>query len=140
MQRKSKIILVLLFLLPFAAAAQPAVTPKCSSSLLLNGFVQKYAQWEIIMNSYTRYVEKKSHISSLVLLQKASSSVFGTETTNSAWWQRGYSISSITPDTYYNGLGYICKKELAFERITWLPLRFRLGSLEYVNRLEGKIK
>ena len=47
-------------------------------------------------------------------------------------------ITSITPDFYKRNLGIICKKEIIFEKKTNIPFRFRLGSLEYVNRLEGK--
>jgi hypothetical protein len=45
---------------------------------------------------------------------------------------------AIPKDFYINGLGMICRYELKFETKTSIPLRLRLGSLEYVNYLEQK--
>lgn len=46
---------------------------------------------------------------------------------------------SIIPSNYYTAnFGIICKKELAFEKATKIPFRFRLGSLQQCNFMEGK--
>ena len=43
------------------------------------------------------------------------------------------------PANYYNAqLGWICKQEWKMEQKTSMPLRFRLGSKEQVDFLEGK--
>lgn len=38
----------------------------------------------------------------------------------------------------YKDLGFFCKIELKLDKITVTPIRFRLGSLDYTNNLEGK--
>jgi hypothetical protein len=47
---------------------------------------------------------------------------------------------SLAPDFYLKTLGFVCKAEYRIEKKLNLPLalRLRVGSLEYVNKLEGK--
>ncbi|MBK6937566.1 MAG: hypothetical protein IPH18_12265 [Chitinophagaceae bacterium] len=43
------------------------------------------------------------------------------------------------PQYYYtNQSGFFCQKELQLDKITTVPIRFRLGSVEYVNWMEQK--
>lgn len=39
---------------------------------------------------------------------------------------------------YVNNLGFFCKQELKLEAATRIPIKFRLGSLQYCNWMEGK--
>ena len=46
--------------------------------------------------------------------------------------------SSISPSYYTANFGWACLQELKLEKATRLPLRFRLGSKDHVDYLEGK--
>lgn len=45
----------------------------------------------------------------------------------------------VSPNFYVNNLGFFCKQELKFQAATKIPLKFRIGSVQYCDRMEGKI-
>ncbi|MEO7531210.1 MAG: hypothetical protein ABIS69_07355 [Sediminibacterium sp.] len=51
---------------------------------------------------------------------------------------KGLPVRLLPQDYYSNNLSFFCKKELQIEKLTKVPFRVRLGSLDYVNSLEGK--
>jgi hypothetical protein len=46
----------------------------------------------------------------------------------------------LSPQFYSAHLGFFCKQEIKFDKITKIPFRFRLGSVDQCDRLEGKRK
>ncbi|MFY7898682.1 MAG: hypothetical protein ACOVNY_00770 [Chitinophagaceae bacterium] len=51
-----------------------------------------------------------------------------------------YPIVRLPINYYTTQFGVICKKELQLEKFLKVPVRIRLGSVEQVDKLEGKLK
>lgn len=48
-------------------------------------------------------------------------------------------VLPLVPSNYYAAnLGFFCKKEIQLEKITSIPFKFRLGSVQQCDWLEGK--
>lgn len=47
-------------------------------------------------------------------------------------------LKSIPQNFYLQNIGVFCKKEWEFEKVTKIPLKVRIGSLQQCNWLEGK--
>jgi hypothetical protein len=47
-------------------------------------------------------------------------------------------VTVLPANQYLKKLGFFCKRELEIEKATKLPLRFRLGSVAYTDRMENK--
>ena len=44
----------------------------------------------------------------------------------------------VSTSFYSNNLAFFCRQELKFEKVTKIPFKFRLGSVQQVDYLEGK--
>ena len=47
-------------------------------------------------------------------------------------------VQSVPPAFYACNLAFFCRQEIKFEKATKIPLKFRLGSVQQVDFLEGK--
>ena len=47
-------------------------------------------------------------------------------------------VKTLPQNFYISQIGFFCTKELQVEKLTKIPFRFRLGSVQYTDALEGK--
>ena len=46
----------------------------------------------------------------------------------------------LSPNYYVAQLGFFCKQEIKFDKVVKIPLKFRIGTVEDCDRMEGKRK
>ena len=69
-------------------------------------------------------------------------SLGGSQSFNELKWNiRAYSNTQVPtmPKVYnFDDLGFFCKVEVLMEKKTKMPIKIRLGEVQYVERMEGK--
>jgi hypothetical protein len=55
-----------------------------------------------------------------------------------SYYNPALSLAVLPANFYTSNLGFFCRKELKFESATKIPLKFRLGSVQYCDWMEGK--
>ncbi len=45
----------------------------------------------------------------------------------------------LSPTFYSSHIGFFCQKELQLQKAVKLPVKFRLGSVAYTDKMEGKL-
>ncbi len=74
----------------------------------------------------------------LMVLWRVDQSVVGITFLSNRVINPPAAVPPIGSDYYTQHFGFFCQKELQLEKMTHIPFRFRLGSLEQTNFLEGK--
>ena len=101
------------------------------------GFCQK----SIHSNSYTS-ISTTQNVRNTLPVNKLQGSVYTLQNPLPSLLPINYLIIDyspiIDPLFYTKTLGFFCKRELLFEKSTRIPLKLRLGSVQYCDWLEGK--
>jgi len=118
-QRVYRFLVVLLLILPgknFSQQQMPLIAQKMPHAL------QSFPMFD-----------KQKALSMYYFLEQSTKNIPACNLSNGT-------LHIVNSNFYTNHFGFFCRHELLFEKTTYVPLRFRLGSLDYVNKLEGKNK
>lgn len=133
MHIRAQVLLIILQLgIPFLVCAQLSVSPQSYS--WLDTYLPEssgQSQHEILPLEKWAYLSDEIYSSFLyfggTLAGENSEQVFPN--------RAGHSPSIFIPKDH---LAFFCRIELHLEKATRMPIKFRLGSVDYVDRLEGK--
>ena len=124
MNKKAKI---LFFCMIFVARAIFCQNPLEKSAISPNFYSSKpFTQSGIKANIKTEFLEKKNSVISRINTVSPKALLIP------------HPYFALAADYYTKDFGFFCKKELQFEKATKLPFRFRLGSVQYCDWMEGK--
>jgi len=90
----------------------------------------------VAASAFSQTTERKD--GKMLLLQKPGMQPMNGKSLISKQHQPPTVKQVIAPNFYVTNLGFFCKQEIKFEKATKIPFRFRLGSVEDCDRMEGK--
>ena len=130
LQRTLKIIVVFLLLIYPAALLAQRIFQKPQMMQQVIG-KHNYEHQQLVYKSSPQYVGNivlNFHPINYSITPIKSGDIIWSHDNQQLSWQ----------SHYLKSFGFFCNEELKFEKKTSIPLRLRLGSIEYVNYLEQK--
>jgi len=124
MNKKAKILLFCMIFVARGAFCQ--ITPGKPAFPAILFSPKPLSQNGYKFDTRTYFVKKKDNLISKI------------NTINTVTLLTPASYSVINAAYFTHNFGFFCKKELQLEKVTKVPFKFRLGSVQYCDWMEGK--